>query len=107
MAQHGADHDVGSALRDLVLVVEPEPGEDTDELAQLVRQLCAELRELDIESITSATLENAPPVSAAAHNRLSTRSETVCSGWLCTPWTVSMVQWSHRSFSGPASCAPG
>ena len=49
-----------SELRNLVVVVESEPDVDPYEVERLVRQLRAELKELDVESVVSATLENAP-----------------------------------------------
>jgi hypothetical protein len=56
MGGHGAD----SLLRDLVLVVELEPEVDPDEVGRSVRQLRAELNDLDVESVVPVTSENAP-----------------------------------------------
>jgi hypothetical protein len=61
MAGHGGDPGSGSLLRDLVLVVEPEPDVDPDEVDRSVRQLRAELENLDVESVAPVTPENAPP----------------------------------------------
>jgi hypothetical protein len=61
MAECGVDHGSDSALRDLVLVVESEPDVDPDVLDRSVRQLHAELKDLDVESIAPLTSEKAPP----------------------------------------------
>jgi hypothetical protein len=61
MAGHGGDSGAGSLLRDLVLVVEPDPDVDPDEVDRSVRQLRAELENLDVESVVAVTSENAPP----------------------------------------------
>jgi hypothetical protein len=61
MAGRGLDRGSDSVLRDLVLVVESEPGVDPDALDRSVRQLRAELKDLDVESVTPLTLGNAPP----------------------------------------------
>ena len=73
MAGHGVDRGSDSALRDLVLVVESEPDVDPDALDRSVRRLRAELNDLDVESVTPVTWENAPlgakgvdPVSVGA-----------------------------------------
>jgi hypothetical protein len=60
MADHGIDRRSDSALRDLVLVVESEPDADPDEVDRLVRQLHVELKDLDVESVSPVTAENAP-----------------------------------------------
>ena len=60
MAGRGVDRGSDSVLRDLVLVVESEPGVDPDALDRSVRQLRAELKDLDVESVTPLTLGNAP-----------------------------------------------
>jgi hypothetical protein len=60
MAGHGVDRGSDSVLRDLILVVEPEPDVDLDAVDRLVRQLRGELKDLDIESVASVTSENAP-----------------------------------------------
>lgn len=52
----GSDGD----LRRLLLVVEAEPGVDPDAVDQSVRQLRAELKDLDVESVTPVTSGNAP-----------------------------------------------
>jgi hypothetical protein len=41
--------------------VEPEPDVDPDEVDRSVRQLRAELENLDVESVAPVTSENAPP----------------------------------------------
>jgi Effector Associated Constant Component 1 len=61
MARRGVDRGSDNVLRDLVLVVESEPDVDPDALDRSVRQLRAELKDLDVESVTPLTLENAPP----------------------------------------------
>lgn len=61
MASHDFDCRLGSVLRDLVLVVESEPDVDPDEVDRSLRQLRAELKELDIESVTPTSARNAPP----------------------------------------------
>jgi hypothetical protein len=60
MAGHGVDRSPDSALRDLVLVVEPTSDVDPDEVDRSFRQLRAELRDLDVESITLINHENVP-----------------------------------------------
>jgi hypothetical protein len=47
-------------LRDLVLVVESEPYVEPDEGDRSLRQLCAELKELDVEFVTPVTSDNGP-----------------------------------------------
>ncbi|MBV9139523.1 MAG: hypothetical protein JO115_01120 [Pseudonocardiales bacterium] len=61
MAEHGIDHGSDSALRDLVLVVDSETDVDPDVLDRSVRQLRAELKDLDVESIVPLAAEKAPP----------------------------------------------
>ncbi len=61
MAECGVDHGSDRALRDLVLVVESEPDVDPDALDRSVRQLRAELNDLDVESVAPLTTENASP----------------------------------------------
>jgi hypothetical protein len=61
MAGHDLDRGSGGVLRDLVLVVESEPDVDPDEIDRSVRQLRAELNDLDVESVVPITLDNAPP----------------------------------------------
>jgi hypothetical protein len=61
MADHGAERRSNSPLRNLMLVVEPEPDVDPEEVDRLVRQLRAELKVLDVESVVPVTSENAPP----------------------------------------------
>jgi hypothetical protein len=56
MAGHGLDRTSDSVLRDLVLVVESEP----DEVDRSVRQLRAELKDLDIESVVPMNSGDAP-----------------------------------------------
>jgi hypothetical protein len=60
MAGHGLDRGSDSALRDLVLVVESEPYVEPDEADRSLRQLRAELKELDVESVTPLTSDNGP-----------------------------------------------
>ena len=61
MAGCGVDRDADSTLRELILVVEPEPDADPDEVDRLVRQLRADLKNLDIESVTSLGTGKTPP----------------------------------------------
>jgi hypothetical protein len=61
MAECGVDHGSDSALRGLVLVVESEPDVDPDVLDRSVRQLRAELEDLDVESVAPLTSEKASP----------------------------------------------
>lgn len=61
MAGHGVTCGSAGALRNLVLVVEPEPDVDPDDVDRLVRQLRAELNDLDVESVVPVSSENAPP----------------------------------------------
>lgn len=60
MGGHGVDRGSDSVLRDLVLIVESEPNADPDEVDRLVRQLRAELRNLDVESVLGVISEDAP-----------------------------------------------
>lgn len=60
MTRHGVACGSGSVPRDLVLVIESESDVDPDEVDRLVRQLRAELKDLDIESIAPVRSENAP-----------------------------------------------
>jgi hypothetical protein len=60
MAGHGVDRRSDGARRDLVLVVESEPDLDPSEVDRLVRQLRAELVDLDVECVTSVISEDAP-----------------------------------------------
>jgi hypothetical protein len=60
MAGYGVDCGSDGVLRDLVLVVEPEPEVDPEEADRLVRQLRAELKDLDVESVTPVSSEEAP-----------------------------------------------
>jgi hypothetical protein len=60
MAGHGVDRGSDHVLRDLVLVVESEPDADPGEVDRSVRQLRAEFRDLDVESVTPVTSKNAP-----------------------------------------------
>jgi hypothetical protein len=61
MAECSVDHSSDRALRDLVLVVESEPDVDPDALDRTVRQLRAELNDLDVESVAPLTMEHASP----------------------------------------------
>jgi hypothetical protein len=60
MAGHGVDRGPDRGLRDLVLVVESEPDVAPDKVERSVRQLRAELKDLDVESVAFVTAENAP-----------------------------------------------
>lgn len=60
MVDYGVVRGSGQALRDLVLVVEPEAGVEQDELDRLVRQLRAEIKNLDVEAVASMAWEYAP-----------------------------------------------
>jgi hypothetical protein len=60
MEGHGVDRGSDSVLRELVVVVESGPGVDPDEVDRSVRQLRAELKNLDVESVLPVISENAP-----------------------------------------------
>lgn len=60
MAGYGVDCGSGSPLRDLVLVVESEPDVDLNEADRLIRQLRAELKDLDVESVTHVPSQEVP-----------------------------------------------
>jgi hypothetical protein len=60
MAGHSLDRTSDNVLRDLVLVVESEPDVDPDEVDRLVRQLCAELNDLNIESVAPMNSDDVP-----------------------------------------------
>lgn len=60
MTGHGVDRGSGHVLRDLVIVVESEPDVEPDEAERSIRQLCAELKDLDVESVAPVTAEDAP-----------------------------------------------
>jgi hypothetical protein len=60
MVGHDVDPGAGSVLQDLVLVVESEPDADPNEVDRSVRQLRAELKDLDVESVAPAISENTP-----------------------------------------------
>ncbi|MGB7795734.1 MAG: hypothetical protein WBL53_05670 [Pseudonocardiaceae bacterium] len=60
MAGRGVDRGSDSMLRDLGLVVESEPDVDPDAIDRSLRQLRAELKDLDVESVAPLTSENAP-----------------------------------------------
>lgn len=61
MAGFGVEPRSNSGLRDLILVVESEAEADPDEVDRLLRQLLAELRNLEVESVVPVSTENAPP----------------------------------------------
>jgi hypothetical protein len=61
MAGYDAEPASGRVLRGLVLVVESEPDVDPDEVDRSLRQLRSELKDLDVESVTPMTSDNAPP----------------------------------------------
>lgn len=60
MAGRGVDRDSGGALRGLVLFIESEQNADPNEVDRSVRQLRTELKDLDVESVTPLTSEDAP-----------------------------------------------
>jgi hypothetical protein len=60
MAGHEVDRRSGSALRGLVLVVDPAPEADLDEVDRSLRQLRAEFKDLDIESVVTVTSPSMP-----------------------------------------------
>lgn len=60
MGGYGVVRSSAHELRDLVLMVDPEPGVDQDELNRLVRQLRAEIKDLDVEAVTLMASEHAP-----------------------------------------------
>jgi hypothetical protein len=60
MADCGVDHASDSVLRDLVLVVELEPDVAPSEVDRPIRQLYAELKGLDLESVAPPNLANEP-----------------------------------------------
>lgn len=60
MTGSGVERGSVDALRDLILVVEPEAEVDADEVDRLVRQLRAELKHLEVESVVPVSTENAP-----------------------------------------------
>ncbi|MCA1603941.1 MAG: hypothetical protein LC775_00295 [Acidobacteria bacterium] len=47
-------------LRDLLLVLESDPGADLDEVESLTQRLHAELKELDVESVVRGASTNVP-----------------------------------------------
>jgi hypothetical protein len=61
MDGRGVDRGSDSALRDLVLVVEPERDVDPDEVDRSVRQLRAEIRDFDVESVATVASDNVVP----------------------------------------------
>jgi hypothetical protein len=61
MAGHGVARGSDRVLRDLILVVEPAPDVDLDEVDRSARQLRAELNDLDVESVAPASSDKAPP----------------------------------------------
>lgn len=61
MAGHGSNHGAERAPRDLVLIVESAPDVDPDEVDRSVRQLRAEIKDLDVESVVPVASENTPP----------------------------------------------
>lgn len=60
MASHGADPGTDGTLRSLLLVLELKSDVDQDEADRSARQFRAELKDLDVESVAPASLENAP-----------------------------------------------
>ena len=46
---------------ELLVVLEPEPGADTDEVERLGRQLRSELRELDVDDVRTVDGASPPP----------------------------------------------
>jgi hypothetical protein len=60
MAGHDVERSSGRVLRGLVLVVASEPDVDPDEVDRSVRQLYAELNDLDVESIVPRPPQDTP-----------------------------------------------
>ncbi|MGH3981520.1 MAG: effector-associated constant component EACC1 [Pseudonocardiaceae bacterium] len=60
MAGRGIDGPPDNLLRNLVLHVESDPDVDPDEVDRSVRQLRADLKDLDVESIVLVSAENVP-----------------------------------------------
>jgi len=52
--------EVDSMVRDLLLVVEPEQEVEFEKVDRSIRQLHAELKDLDVESVTRLALKNTP-----------------------------------------------
>jgi hypothetical protein len=61
MVECGVNHGADGVLRDLVLIVESEPDGDPDTLDRSVRQLRAELKDLDVGAVAPLTAEKVPP----------------------------------------------
>lgn len=61
MADHSVVRSSDGSVRDLLLMVEPQSDVDSDEVDRSTRQLRAELKDLDIESITHVVSRDAPP----------------------------------------------
>jgi hypothetical protein len=61
MVGRDVDRSSDSALRDLLLVVESAPDVDPDDVDRSLRQLRAELKDLDIESVVPVAAQDAPP----------------------------------------------
>jgi hypothetical protein len=105
MAGHGIDRDTEQVPRDLVLVVESESDVEPDELDRWVRRLWAELRDLDVESVTPVTAQIAPPGAKGAASSVGTLLITltttpgVCAvlietarGWLARHTSAHRIQ---------------
>lgn len=60
MPRDGIDRGSDGLPRDLALVVEPQPDVDLDEIDRSVRQLRAELGDLDVESVVPVASGDAP-----------------------------------------------
>jgi hypothetical protein len=60
MTGPGVERGSDSVLRDLMLVVASDPDVGPDEVDRLVRQLCAELKDLDVESVAPVAAEDVP-----------------------------------------------
>jgi len=60
VASHSADLGTDGMLRSLLLILELRSDVDPDEADRSARQLRAELKDLDVESVAPASLENAP-----------------------------------------------
>lgn len=61
MVGRDVDRSSDSALQDLILVVEPTPDVDSDDVDRSLRQLRAELKDLDIESVVPVASQDVPP----------------------------------------------
>jgi hypothetical protein len=60
MTRHSVDSGYDNMLQELVLAVEPEPEAESEDIDRSVRQLRAELTDLDVESVARLASENTP-----------------------------------------------